>query len=81
MAFLTPSKEEEILDELKSLAQLLGLEVTDSARFPTVMVRVAVDGHSSSITKQGDAFFASEVLPDVPMTPAGTGLFSYRLEI
>jgi len=81
MAFLTPSKEEEILDELKSLAQLLGLEVIDAARFPTVMLRVSVGDHSSSITKQGDDFLATEALPDVPMTSIGHGLFSYRLEV
>ena len=81
MAFLTPSKEEEILDELKSLVELLGLEVIESAKFPTVMVRVAAGGKSSSITKQGEHFLATEILPDVPMTPIGNGLFSYRLEV
>jgi hypothetical protein len=81
MAFLTPSKEEEILNELKSLAQLLGLEVIESTRFPTVMVRVAVGGQSSSITKQGEDFLATETQPDVPMTLVGTGLFSYRVEL
>jgi hypothetical protein len=79
--FLTPSKEEEILDELKSLAQLLGLEVIESARFPTIMLRVAAGGQSSSITKQGEDFLATEALPDVPMTFVGSGLFSYRVEV
>ncbi|HYL99086.1 MAG TPA: hypothetical protein VEZ90_09045 [Blastocatellia bacterium] len=83
MPFLTPTEEENILSELKSLAQLIGGDVVESSRFPTVMVRVSVGGNSSTITKQGSDFLATDPLPDVPMTEVGygTGMFGYRLEI
>jgi hypothetical protein len=45
------------------------------------MLRVAAGGQSSSITKQGEDFLATEALPDVPMTFVGSGLFSYRVEV
>jgi hypothetical protein len=81
MSFLTPSREEEILSELKLVAQLLSLEVIEAVRFPTVMLRVSLGGKSSAITKQGPDFLATDSLPDVPMTFVGGGMFNYRLEV
>jgi hypothetical protein len=81
MPFLTPSKQEELLSELKLLAQLLGFEVIESASFPTVMVRVSAGEKSVSITKQGSDYLATDTLPDVPMIFVGGGMFNYRVEV
>jgi hypothetical protein len=81
MSFLTPSAEQELLKELQSLAELLGAEVLESIKFPTVMVRVSSHGARSTITKHGSDFLATETLPDVPMTFIGGGMFNYRLEV
>jgi hypothetical protein len=83
MPFLTPIEEEKILSELKSLAQLIGGDVVESSRFPTVMVRVSVGENTTTITKQGPDFLATDPLPDIPMTEIGygTGMFGYRVEI
>jgi hypothetical protein len=74
-------KEEEILNELKSLVQLLGLDVIEASNFPTMRVRVSLDGKSITITKQGSDFLATDILPDIPMTFIGGGLFKYRVEV
>jgi hypothetical protein len=81
MALLTPSQQREIIDELESLAQLLGMDVVESIKFPTIMVRVSLDGSFSAITKQGSDFLATDALPGVPMTFIGGGLFKYRVEV
>jgi hypothetical protein len=81
MSFPTPMKEAEILGELLSLAQLLGLEVIESSNFPTVRVRVACGDKKSTITKQGSDFLATDSLPDVPMTFIGGGMFAYRVDV
>jgi hypothetical protein len=83
MPFLTSAEEERILNELKSLAQLVGGDVIESSRFPAVTVKVSVDGKCSTITKHGDDFLATDPLPDVPMTAVsfGTGMFGYRVEV
>jgi hypothetical protein len=81
MALLTPLQQQQILGELESLAQLLGMDVIESIKFPTIMVRVSLGGRSSAITKQGTDFLATDDLPDVPMTFIGGGMFKYRVEI
>jgi hypothetical protein len=80
MSFLTPSAEQELLTELESLAELLGAEVLEYIKFPTVMVRVSSGGASSTITKQGSNFLATETLPEVPMTFIDGAMFN-RLEV
>jgi hypothetical protein len=81
MALLTPMEQKEIISELESLAQLLGIEVIESVKFPTIMVRVSFGGRSSAITKQGSDFLATDTLPDVPMTFIGGGMFKYKVEV
>ena len=83
MPFLTSTEEERILGELKSLAQLLGGDVIESSRFPTVTVKVSVDGKCSTITKHGSDFLATDPLPDVPMTEVSfaSGMFGYRVDV
>jgi len=81
MSFLTPTEEREMLAELESLADLLGVRVVESVRFPTVMVRVLAGDSCSTIAKQGSDFVATDELPDVPMTFIGGGMFNYRLEV
>lgn len=82
MSFLDPSHQENLLNELKSLAELLGVEVVEAAKLPVVMVRVSsCSGSSSTITKRGADFFATHDLPEVPMTFVGRGMFKYRVEI
>jgi len=81
MAFLTPTREEEILNELRLLAQLLDLDVVESSRFPSVMLRVSRGGKAAALTKQGSEYLATDALPDVPMTFVGGGMFNYRLEV
>ena len=77
----SPSKQGE-LDELKSLAELLGVEVVEAATLPVVTVRVSSSGGTSStITKRGADFFATHDLPEVPMTFVGGGMFKYRVEV
>lgn len=81
MALLTPSEQKEIISELESLAQLLGLDVIESVKFPTIMVRVSFGDTSSAITKQGSDFLATDALPNAPMTFIGGGMFKYKVEI
>jgi hypothetical protein len=81
MALLTLSQQKEIISELESLAQLLGMQVIESVNFPTVMVRVSSGGGSSAITKQGSDFLATDPLPGVPMTFIGGGMFKYKVEV
>jgi hypothetical protein len=81
MALLTPSQQKEIISELESLAQLLNMNVIESSNFPTIMVRVSLGGSLSALTKQGSEFLATDILPDVPMTYIGGGMFKYRVEI
>lgn len=81
MALLTPAKAEEILDDLQSLAQLLELDVIETTKFPTIMMRVSCGDKAVSITKQGGDFLATDLLPTVPMTFIGGGMFTYRLEV
>ena len=81
MAFVTPSQAEEIFGDLKTLAELLGLEVVETTKFPTIMMRISVGDKSVAITKQGADFVATDVLPSVPSTFIGGGMFSYRLEV
>jgi nucleotide-binding universal stress UspA family protein len=81
MSFLNESKQEELLNELKSLAELLGVEVVEAAKLPVVTVRVSSGSTSSTITKRGDDFFATHDLPEVPMTFVGGGMFKYRVEV
>jgi hypothetical protein len=81
MPFLTPSKQEEILGELKLLAELLSLNIIEAASFPTVMVRVSLGDKAVTITKQGSDYLATDILPDIPMTFVGGGMFNYRLEV
>ncbi|HWN98607.1 MAG TPA: hypothetical protein VNS63_04990 [Blastocatellia bacterium] len=81
MSSLNPTKQEELLNELKSLAELLGVEVVEAAKLPVVTVRVSSRGASSIITKRGADFFATHDLPDVPMTFVGRGMFKYRVEV
>jgi hypothetical protein len=81
MPFLTPSAQQEMLSELEFLAQLLNVEVIESIKFPSVMVRVSSGGTCSTITKEGADFLATEMLPDVPMTFIGRGMFNYRLDL
>jgi hypothetical protein len=81
MPLLTPSKAAEILGDLNTLADLLGLDVIETTKFPTLMMRVSLGGKSIAITKQGPDFLATDTLPDVPMTFIGGGMFNYRLEL
>ena len=82
MPLLNPAKAEEVLSDLKTLAYLLELEVIETTKFPTVMLRVSRGGGKSiAITKQGSDFLATDVLPEVPMTFVGGGMFTYRLEV
>jgi hypothetical protein len=78
---MTLTKQKEILGELESLAQLLGMNIIESINFPTVMLRVSLGGNSSAITKQGSEFLATDTLPDVPMTFIGGGMFKYRVDV
>jgi hypothetical protein len=82
MPLLNPSKAEEVLSDLKTLANLLELDVIETTKFPTVMMRVSRGGGKSiAITKQGVDFLATDLLPEVPMTFIGGGMFTYRLEV
>ena len=81
MPLVTPSTAEEILSDLKTLAFLLELEVIETTKFPSVMMRISLDGKSIAITKQGSDFLATDILPDVPMTFIGGGMFNYRVEV
>ncbi|HEY5075032.1 MAG TPA: hypothetical protein VII34_10080 [Pyrinomonadaceae bacterium] len=81
MPLLNPSKAEEVLNDLKTLASLLELDVIETTKFPTVMMRVSRGDKSIAITKQGSDFLATDVLPKVPMTFIGGGMFHYRLEV
>jgi hypothetical protein len=81
MPLLTPDKAEEVLSDLETLASLLELNVIETTKFPTVMMRVSLGGKSIAITKQGSDFLATDVLPEVPMTFIGGGMFHYRLEV
>jgi hypothetical protein len=81
MALVTPSKALEILNDLQTLAQLLELQVIETTKFPTIMMRVGCGDEAVSITKQGSDFLATGLLPSVPMTFIGAGMFSYRLEV
>ena len=81
MPLLTPSKAAEILSDLRTLADLLELDVIETTKFPTLMMRVARGGKSIAITKQGSDFLATDTLPDIPTTFIGGGMFNYRLEV
>jgi hypothetical protein len=81
MTFISSTKQEELLNELRSLAELLGVEVVEAAKLPVVTVRVSSGGASSTITKRGADFFATHDLPEVPMTFVGGGMFKYRVEV
>ena len=82
MSFPSPSKQEELLNELRALTELLGIDVVEAIKLPVVAVRVSSgSGESSTITKRGVDFFATHDLPEVPMTFVGGGMFKYRLEI
>ena len=82
MSFLNPLQQEYLLNELKSLAELLGVEVVEAATLPVVMVRVSSsEGASSTITKRGADFFATHDLPEVPMTFVGGGMFKFHVEV
>ncbi len=81
MTSLNSSKQDELLNELRSLAELLGVEVVEAAKLPVVTVRVSSGGGSSTITKRGADFFATHDLPEVPMTFVGGGMFKYRVEV
>lgn len=80
MAILTV-KQKEVMNELESLAQILELEVVESVDFPTLMIRVNYEGISTSITKKGEEFLATELLPCVEMTYVGGSMFKYRVDI
>jgi len=81
MALLSPSQQKEIISELESLAQLLGMDVVESINFPTIMVRVSLGDSFSAITKRGSDFLATDALPGVPMTFIGGGMFKYKVEV
>jgi hypothetical protein len=81
MTSISSTKQEELLNELRSLAELLGVEVVEAAKLPVVTVRVSSGGASSTITKRGADFFATHDLPEVPMTFVGGGMFKYRVEV
>jgi hypothetical protein len=81
MAFVTPVQAEEIFSDLKALAELLGLEVMETTKFPTIMMRISVGDKSVAITKQGSDFVATDELPSVGSTFIGGGMFGYRLEV
>jgi hypothetical protein len=81
MPLVTPAKAEEILLDLNTLATLLELDVIETTKFPTVMMRVSSGSKSIAITKQGSEFLATDILPDVPTTFIGGGMFNYRLEV
>jgi len=81
MSLLSPAKAEEVLRDLKTLASLLELDVIETTKFPTVMMRVSLGGKSIAITKQGSDFLATDALPEVPTTFIGGGMFHYRLEV
>jgi hypothetical protein len=81
MSLLSPAKAEEVLRDLKTLASLLELDVIETTKFPTVMMRVSLEGKSIAITKQGSDFLATDALPEVPTTFIGGGMFHYRLEV
>ena len=81
MAFVTPSEAEEILGDLKMLAELLGLDVVETSNFPTIMLKISVSGKLVAITKQGSDFLATDVLPSVPSTFIGGTMFKHRLDV
>ena len=81
MSLLSPAKAEEVLSDLKTLASLLELDVIETTKFPTVMMRVSRGDKSIAITKQGSDFLATDILPDIPMTFIGGGMFHYRVEV
>ena len=81
MPLLTPDKAEEVLSDLKTLASLLELDVIETTKFPTVMMRVSRGGRAIAITMQGSDFLATDILPDIPMTFIGGGMFHYRVEV
>jgi len=81
MAFPSVAKQEEEINELKSLAALFGLEIVESLKYPIVMIRVASGNSTSTITKRADGFFATHELPNVPMTYVGGGMFKYRVDV
>jgi hypothetical protein len=81
MSLLNPSKAEEVISDLKTLAHLLELDVIETTKFPTVMMRVSIGGKAIAITKQGSDFLATDILPDIPMTFIGGGMFHYRVEV
>jgi hypothetical protein len=81
MAFITSSEAERICSDLKTLAELLGLDVVETIAFPTVMVKISVGGKSVAITKQGSDFLATDVLPSVPSKFIGGAMFKHRLEV
>jgi hypothetical protein len=81
MALLSPSQQKEIISELESLAQLLGMDVVESIKFPTIMVRVSLGGSFTAITKNGSDFLATDALPGVPMTFIGGPMFKYKVEV
>lgn len=53
MPLLTPAKAEQVLSDLKTLADLLELDVIETTKLPTVMMRVSRGDKSIAITKQG----------------------------
>jgi hypothetical protein len=81
MAFVTPMQAEEIFGDLRTLAELPGLEVIETTKFPTIMMRISVDGKAIAITKRGSDFVATDVLPSVESTFIGGGMFGYRLDV
>lgn len=60
---LSPSQQKEIISELESLAQLLGMDVVESIKFPTIMVRVSLGGSFTAITKKGSDFWRQTPCP------------------
>jgi hypothetical protein len=81
MPLLNPSKAEEVINDLRTLANLLELDVIETTKFPTVMMRVSSGGKAIAITMQGSDFLATDILPDIPMTFIGGGMFHYRVEV
>jgi hypothetical protein len=81
MSLLSPAKAEEVLSDLETLASLLELDVIETTKFPTVMMRVSLGGKSIAITKQGSDFLATDALPEAPTTFIGGAMFHYRLEV
>jgi hypothetical protein len=81
MPLLPPSQAAEILSDLKTLADLLELDILETTTFPTLLMRVSRGGKSIAITKHGSDFLATDTLPDVPTTFIGGGMFTYRLDV